>query len=540
MTNHIFFKAIKQHPVIKAILLLMPLCLPLQNALFAAEASPEWLYSVRPGDTLIHFGQRHLINPDDWHLLQKINRIKNPYRMPVGSKMRVPLHLVKQEPAQAEVVLALGGVYMLNSDNSRQLVLVGQRLKVGAELQTAAKSKLNIRFADGSIVTMQPNSRLKLDTLSLYSGGAMVDTKLRLQQGGIDIDANPKHVPGSSMQIFTPTAVAAVRGTEFRVFAEAQTIWQETLNGKVAVSAAGSEVSVAKGYGTLSNNGEPPLPPVELLSAPNTAQLPIQFESIPIIFNMPTQQNAQTWVGKVYKEAQLNTLLAENVSQNMHLDFGDLPNGQYYLKVRAKDKQGLEGYDAVHTFKVSARPFAPQAAYPLPAQTIREPKPVLSWTGVNQANTYLVELAKDAEFKQILATQRLASNQFQPEENLQPGQYFWRLASVSEANQGPYSATNQFSYKQKPPAPDISQLVSTIMQNRVFIHTITPPDGFVYEAILDNDRNHQKNVWQAAKLNGHFDFLLREYGKQTLRLRLIDAEGVAGPEAVAEFNASPP
>ena len=539
LKDYVFLKTTKQHHVVQTILLLTLLSQPLHKPLSAAEASPEWLYSIRPGDTLIHFGQRHLINPDDWHTLQKINHIKNPYRMPVGSKMRVPLNLLKQGPTQAEVVLALGDVYMLKGDKSRRIVVIGQQLEVGAELQTGAKSKLNIRFADGSIVTMQPNTVLKLDTLSMYSGGAMVDTKLRLQQGGVEIEANPKHVPGNSMQIFTPTAVAAVRGTEFRVFTESRTIWQETLNGQVALSAAGNEVSVAKGYGTLSENGQPPLPPVELLPAPNTEQLPVKFESEPILFNMPSQQNAQTWIGKLYKEAQLNTLLAESVSQSMRLDFGDIADGQYYLKVRAKDKQGLEGYDAVHVFMLNARPFAPQAIYPQPAQIIRESKPVLSWASINQASAYLIELARDADFKQVLEMKQVASNQFEPEKTLQPGQYFWRLASLDGTDQGPYSATNQFSYKSKPPAPDIRQLNSTIARNRVFIDTIDPPDGLVYQATLDNDRNNQKNVWQAADLNGRFNFLLREYGKQTLRLRLIDAEGIAGPEAVTEFNASP-
>lgn len=47
---------------------------------FAAEAlfkenAPEWRYSVRPGDNLIRFGKQHLINPDNWLVLQKLNRL---------------------------------------------------------------------------------------------------------------------------------------------------------------------------------------------------------------------------------------------------------------------------------------------------------------------------------------------------------------------------------------------------------------------------------------------------------------------------------
>lgn len=167
-------------PNFALVTLLFMLLTPQISAIAATETSPEWVYSVRPHDTLIHYGKRHLINPDDWRILQKLNHIKDPYRTPVRSKMRVPLSLVKQGPASATVILASGTAYMLSADKSKKMVVIGQQLNVGDELQTVDKSKLNIRFADGSIVTMQANSTLKLDTLSMYSGGGMVDTKLRL------------------------------------------------------------------------------------------------------------------------------------------------------------------------------------------------------------------------------------------------------------------------------------------------------------------------------------------------------------------------
>ena len=525
-------------PIFALPALLLALFIPQISAVAATETSPEWLYSVRPHDTLIHFGKRHLINPDDWRILQKLNRIKDPYRMPVGSKMRVPLRLVKQGPASAEVILASGAAYILSADKSRRLVDVGQQLNVGDELQTTDKSKLNIRFADGSVLTMQANSTLKLDTLSMYSGGGMVDTKLRLQQGKVDVEANPKKVRGNQMQIFTPTAVAAVRGTEFRVSTDAHTVRQETLDGQVALSAAGEEVAVKKGYGSLSENGQAPQPPVLLLPAPDTKSLPVKLTALPITFTVPAQKDAVAWIGKIYKEAQLDTVLAESESQTSRLDFGDLDDGQYYLQVRAKDNKGFEGYDATHLFTLKARPFAPQALSPRQAEIVTDSKPPFSWSTVDGTKTYLVELAKDAEFKHLLQAEQVASNQFIPKNALQTGEYFWRLASVNDDDIGPYSSVNHFKYKPKPPAPDISQLVAKVENNRAYITTIDPPPGFVYEAMVDNEANHQVNVWHAIGLSGQFNFLLREYGKQTLRLRLVDADGLAGYEAKTEFDAN--
>ena len=499
----------------------------------------EWRYSIRPGDNLIHFARQHLINPDDWRILQVLNKIKNPYRMQLGQTLRVPLHLVKQLPAPAEVVLTSGKAGILNTDKSIAPVIAGQQLTAGTELVTTDKSKLNIKFADGSIVSMQPNSLLKLDTLSIYSGGAMVDTTLRLQQGKLETEANPKHVQGNRMYIVTPTAVAAVRGTKFRVSASDKSITQETLEGKVALIAAGEEVPVDKGFGSLSEGGAAPLPPILLLPAPATALLPNQLQTLPAAFNMSAQDGAVVWLGKVSAEANFDSIAAENISQGAQLIFNDLPDGKYYLKVRAKDKQGLEGYDATHEFILNARPFAPKASRPAQVEIVREPKPELTWESVQQANQYLLELARDADFKQLLDSQKVVNAAYKIEKNLEPGQYYWRLASIDGADQGPYAVANSFIYKAKPNAPDISQLTVVVRNNKVFVNTINAPDGLRYEAVLHNEVNQQKNVWRATTTSGEFSFLLKEYGKQTLSLRHVDDDGVAGPEAVYEFNANP-
>ena len=50
---------------------------------------------------------------------------------------------------------------------------------------------------------------------------------------------------------------------------------------------------------------------------------------------------------------------------------------------------------------------------------------------------------------------------------------------------------------------------------------------------------HKKKVWMAQGLDGKFNFLLKEFGQQTLSLSLVEAGGVSGPESVVEFIALP-
>ena len=70
--------------------------------------------------------------------------------------------------------------------------------------------------------------------------------------------------------------------------------------------------------------------------------------------------------------------------------------------MRAKDANGLEGYDATHTFSLNARPFAPISESPKTNEVIRDANPTLVWSKVMDAKTYLLELAVDKEFKKPL------------------------------------------------------------------------------------------------------------------------------------------
>jgi hypothetical protein len=106
-------------------------------------------------------------------------------------------------------------------------------------------------------------------------------------------------------------------------------------------------------------------------------------------------------------------------------------------------------------------------------------------------------------------------------------------------DKGPATKLSQFIYKPIPSKPDISQLKVKVERNRVFISTIASPDGMVYSARLDNPFNKQEKVWLGHGSSGEFNFLLKEYGPQTLYLRYIDSDGTVGPAVVYEFDAQP-
>ena len=61
----------------------------------------DWAYRVRPGDTLWDVAGAHLKPSIPWQRLQDHNRIANPYQLPPGSTLQIPLAwLDRSRPAQ--------------------------------------------------------------------------------------------------------------------------------------------------------------------------------------------------------------------------------------------------------------------------------------------------------------------------------------------------------------------------------------------------------------------------------------------------------
>lgn len=510
---------------------------------FSEDDAGYWRYTVKPGDSLITIGENHLINPEDWKTLQTVNEIKNPTRIRVGTILKLPLDLVKQYAATAQVVSVSGEVSRLVADGL-SAVKVNDELSPGSTLLTGDKSKVVIQFADGSLTSVESNTKIMLDTLSLYSGGVMVDTKLRLQQGQVETRANPKHIKGNRMQIVTPTAIAAVRGTKFRVTADQKSIQQETLEGQVDLGAAGAIVPVKKGFGSFANGGQPPSPPVVLLAAADTQGLPSTFDTLPVTFELPALDGAVAWQGQVVNTPEKIQVIEESSTQTQTLAFNDLPDGQYYLSVRAKDQNGLSGYDALHAFNVNARPFAPALSSPAQNEITRDDTPTLQWNTIADASGYLVEVAKDTEFTQTVQSERTTDNTLNIENSLDAGDYFWRVSTVAnDANGveevGRFSQIAKFEVKGLPPQPDISNLTHSIKNNRVKFSLGAPLNGMEYFIQLDNPLNGKDNVWAAQTVETEHSYSLREYGEQRLLIQYVDNDGVKGPAAIYTFKAMP-
>lgn len=89
---------------------------------------------------------------------------------------------------------------------------VNMTILTGDSLITGTDSNLEITYEDGSISSLAPNSILKIRYLKKEKG--LFTTRIKAWMGSIICKITKLH-KGETFQVYTPTAVATIRGTVF-------------------------------------------------------------------------------------------------------------------------------------------------------------------------------------------------------------------------------------------------------------------------------------------------------------------------------------
>lgn len=431
------------------VLSLLLACSPLASA-------EDWNYRIRPGDTIWDLAGEYLKPGIPWQRLQAHNRIPNPYQLPPGSTIRFPLAWLHLQPARARVV-AVRGQALVDGIGSGAAVPAteGMQLGVGALLRTARDATLTLEFADHTRLLLQGGSELRLDRLSRYGKSGMVDTRLRLQRGRITNSVTPTNGASPAFIVDTPNATSAVRGTRFRVNAEESRTQAEVTEGSVAVGAGSRNSLVKHGYGAVVAGQATPIRAVPLLPAPDLSGVPATLNGARAEVKWGALERARRYRVQASTTATFDTLLADLETADSLAKLPTLQDGVYFLRVRAIDAQGLEGYDATVRFVAETLPEPPFAIAPKADSLVREVQPEFRWADIPDAAGYRFELADNAGFERPLPLRQKGTHLRAPQA-LAPGRYYWRIASDGRnGRQGPYSDPIAFTLQPLPEAGEI-------------------------------------------------------------------------------------
>jgi hypothetical protein len=499
--------------------------------LCAPASAQEWTYRIRPGDTLWNLAGEHLKPGIRWQQLQQHNRISDPYRLPPGSTVRIPLTWLARQPVKAQVMLVRGEATVALGKAASRKITQGMQLGAGALLRTAADASLCLQFADGSRLVLQGGSELRLDRLSRYGRSGMIDTRLRLQRGRISNEVEPVVGPGAGFIVETPSASSAVRGTQFRVEAASSRTLTEVLEGGVAVSANRHPTLIPRGYGSVVEAGQSgAVRAVPLLPAPDLSALAGSGRPFGRDLSWPAVAAAARYRIQASDQRDFGTLLVDLQVDAPQTRLPALPAGEYFLRVRAIDAQGLEGQDAVLPFAIE-NPLPPYAIAPAADAVVRDSRVVLSWTQAPGASAYRYQVASDRGFDQPLVDAGgIADTQVKLPKGLPPGSYFWRVASIdAAAKQGSYGDVMAFELR---PLSEAGQIGSDPAESRADVVTFRwqagPPDQ---RYRFQMSRTPDFSSLKVDELVSQAEITVPKPGSGTwyLRAQAIGSDGFEGP-----------
>jgi len=432
-------------------------CLPLLLCLNPITATAtDWVYTVQSGDNLWDLSTEHMGSIENWRKLQKLNNVTNPKLIPPGTRIRFPLAWLKIKSASIRVLELTGEVSATSSQAGTAILLKpGTTLVSGDEINTGPNGNVLLEFLDHSRLLLQKNSHLILEKQNTYSNSGVMDTRVRLLNGRIETVINPEQKNGTRFEIHTPAAITGVRGTDFRVAMENdQKVGRtEVTHGKVAVSGtAGKTIEVPASFGTVVTVGQPPSAPKPLLPPPDLSRLPNHIAHFPLVFEWPEIDGAEFYRAQISNATTTGALMIDEAAlSNPLLHIAELPDGDYLLRVRAIDANGLEGLNTDHKFTLVLPIEPPLLITPSPNATIRKQSPDFRWKKSKNATTFHFQLSSNSDFSsQLIDIPNLQETYLNVEQKLDPGDYYWRVASSTTfGKQSTFSPTEQFSLQPK-------------------------------------------------------------------------------------------
>ena len=328
-----------------------------------AEATPEpvFLYTVRKGDELIKMSAESFSSPDDWKEIVSLNKMKNPNAIQPGQILKIPTRLMKLFPLNATLVSASGDVQLGGTQAG-----VGTAVPEGSKLQTGRNSSAVLELADGSRVTLLPNTLAELATSRSYglrgdpsaSGSTnWFSGLLRLSAGVLETLAAKNVKRSSPLQIETPTSLVGVRGTQFRVAYDdpvSKNARTEVLEGSVRADnpAQGSGTDLAQGKGSVFNAEVKAIAVVDLPKAPDLSKVPDLIFKPQALWPLPEGTGYKRFRAQIAGDSHFDQIVRDVVVNDASAAFSDLPNGQWFARVRSIRDDGIEGYDTTKVVQV--------------------------------------------------------------------------------------------------------------------------------------------------------------------------------------------
>ncbi|OOV86969.1 FecR family protein [Oceanospirillum linum] len=141
------------------------------------------------------------------------------------------------------ITLALGRAIIEKPDGERLKASTGDNLYPGDSLTTYSSGYLHLRFVDNALLSMRPESTLSIDTYNYDPNSPELSAvRFNLKEGmARSVSGSAAKHDHQKFRLNTPIAAIGVRGTDFTVLANQDTVRTFVSEGAIVVSPFSSE-----------------------------------------------------------------------------------------------------------------------------------------------------------------------------------------------------------------------------------------------------------------------------------------------------------
>lgn len=510
----------------KLITLLTVLTLFLSSVSRAEEA--VWEYEMQPGDNIWKIAHELLTDWRSWQEVKQFNNVDNDRLMAAGTILKIPASMIQRRQASIQLIEVSGPVTLISGQEKYEQPLSKQALKVGDVIKTGSNASALLKFEDDTQILLNPKSEFVINQASIIgSNRNVININVLLKSGEAEVRANPIKASGSRFIIETPSAFATTRGTVYRVRASKNQTAAEVTQGKIDVTNTFGSTQVVQKFGTLTTKNTPPQKPIRLLAAPAVPTIKtIQY--LPARLSWNKINGAVSYRSQLSDQKEFSRILLDNLAKPEKLNIpASLKDGKYWLRVRAADKEGLQGLESLQQFIVAARPFPPTIQSPRPKAPLYEGDITFVWTQPEEAKNYRFELSQEENFETLTESAQTLNDQETTITIPEPGAYFWRVTSINaQGKVGPAGHTNKITVRPTPATPDLKEPVTS--ETELGFSWKEDAASVSYQIQLANDKKFNDIIADKKVNEAEAAFEKPMSGTYYMRVRGFDNDDYAG------------
>lgn len=499
-------------------------------------SADDWVYTVRPNDTVKSIVDEYLTSHAYDDLLRSYNNIDENEEVRPGTRLHIPYQWLTISPLLVTLDRLSGKVYKISKDNAsqKQVARLGETFYFGDSIETGEDSSAILLFADGTKAQLKENTSVTFDVLNVYGESGMVDSKMLLNRGRVNVNANPSHRNNGlyRFEVKTPLAISAVRGTQYSMSSDENLTTVELFDGKNIVTndlnadtsnlqSSTEIVELNAGHGTFVDGTMMVESAINLLPKIDASNI----DSNRIVnheraISWQAVEGASAYYIEIAKDANIENIVWIDTLQSPELVPTFITDdSHYYMRISAVDENGIMGYPNVVKLEPQLYPQAPTTFMPTYYEMLNEVEYEFTWSA-DESEAFLLEISDNESFTNLTYKAEIeGGNQTVRFDNATNGVYYWRISKKGE--DGNYGEKGLIT-------PFYLDLTTENSDNLADSSVIKLPDiegieGFRFQLFASD--NPADKIWDKTFKDNNVRIPKRFLGTLFFRVAIIDSKG---------------